>query len=228
MAKPICGDLQPTFDLLTDMGLLEKIYSNCFTVNSGIEMGTYILLGGAVSLNILNQLITRAATAAIQDREARFRGDLNPWSLHNQPDSFFRNNLMYYLWFLCCCLRYVGDVGSQNKGYKEESAEVEDSGRVSILSSQSNSSGVNRKRTHKPIFSRRRVSTAVYIPVGKGDLPPHWESVKTDDGKTYYWHTLSGVTQWEKPEIDYSLQTSKDMPSSFEMVETFTSPESRV
>ena len=41
---------------------------------------TFILLGGAVSLNILNQLITVAATAALQDHEARLRGDLNPWS----------------------------------------------------------------------------------------------------------------------------------------------------
>ena len=169
MAKPICGDLEPTFALLTDMGLLDEVNSNCFTINSGIEMGTYVLLGGAVSLNILNQLITRAATAAIQDREARLRGDSNPWSVNNQPDSFFRNNLVYFLWFMCCCLRYVGDVGHQEKGDAEESTGEEDSGRVSILSSKSDSSGVQRKQT---LFSRRRVSTAVYIPEGKGDLPP--------------------------------------------------------
>jgi hypothetical protein len=269
MAKPICGDLEPTFKLLSDMGLLEKINANCFTVNSGIEMGTYVLLGGVVSLNVLTQLVFRCATAAMQDREARLRGDLNPWSADERPASFFRNKLVYFLWFFCCCLRYVGEPGDEDDSVDEEVGEDKDyntsvnggdvgvpaaeadTQRLSALSSssyrsRSHSPSSGRKRTRSRarsgrsrsrgfsgIWGRRRASTAVYVPRGKGDLPPHWESITTDEGDTYFWHTLSGATQWEKPEMEYSQSSGRDTVKSFELTEVpkeiaYTGPESRV
>lgn len=256
MAKPICGDLEPTFDLLTDMGLLEEVNANCFTVNSGIDIGTFILLGGAVSLNILNQLITRAATAALQDREARLRGDLNPWSVDERPSSFFRNKLVYFLWYMCCCLRYVGEPGDESVMLDEEQAEVvsggrgapeEDTQRLSVASSSTSSPRNKRSRTRSGalnsrsrsrglsgMWGRRRGSTAVYVPRGKGDLPPHWERVQTDEGETYFWHTLTGATQWEKPAIEYSQSSGREALRSFELAEIpndadiYTGPESRV
>jgi hypothetical protein len=73
----------------------------------------------------------------------------------------------------------------------------------------------------------------VYVPRGKGDLPPHWESITTDEGDTYFWHTLSGATQWEKPEMEYSQSSGRDTVKSFELTEVpkeiaYTGPESRV
>jgi hypothetical protein len=230
MAKPICGDLEPTFKLLTDMGLLEEVNANCFTVNSGIEMGTYVLLVGVVWLNVLTQLVFRCATAAMQDREARLRGDLNPWSAEERPMSFFRNKLVYFLWFCCCCLRYVGEPGDEDDMIEQEdeqedafdttnsavdgsggggsaqlgSAAVEaETQRLSALSSST-----HRSRSHSPrsgrrrtrsrarsnrsrsrglsgIWGRRRGSTAVYVPRGKGDLPPVSVSWRNNG-----WHLL--------------------------------------
>ena len=61
----------------------------------------------------------------------------------------------------------------------------------------------------------------------------HWESITTDEGDTYYWHTLSGATQWEKPEMEYSQSSGgPDALRSFELTEVpkdpYTGPESRV
>ena len=48
IARPLCKDLGGTFELMTSIGLVEKIDANCFTVLAGVENGIYILLIGAV------------------------------------------------------------------------------------------------------------------------------------------------------------------------------------
>ena len=65
-------------------------------------------------------------------------------------------------------------------------------------------------------------------------LLQHWERVQTDEGETYFWHTLTGATQWEKPAIEYSQSSGREALRSFELAEIpndadiYTGPESRV
>ena len=34
---------------------------------------------------------------------------------------------------------------------------------------------------------------------GEDELPDDWEAFNTDEGETYYYNAVTGVTQWEKP-----------------------------
>lgn len=36
------------------------------------------------------------------------------------------------------------------------------------------------------------------VPAG-GGLPAPWKEVKDDQGRTYFYNTVSGVSQWERP-----------------------------
>ena len=49
----------------------------------------------------------------------------------------------------------------------------------------SNSNGINRKKASSPT---------------KGQLPPGWERVKSEQGAYYYWDKKSGKTSWKFPE----------------------------
>ena len=62
-------------------------YTNSIT--SVVKDGTYILLGAAVVLNFLCQLITRASASAIEDRENRLRGDVRKLTKEKQNKKFF-------------------------------------------------------------------------------------------------------------------------------------------
>ena len=47
--------------------------------------------------------------------------------------------------------------------------------------------------------SRTMSVVSVFVPEEKNGLPPHWEEVTSEGGDVYYWHSLTGETQWENP-----------------------------
>ena len=50
-------------------GLIEAEHNDCFYVEASLQDGTYMLLVAAVLLNVAQQLLSRAARAAIEDRQ---------------------------------------------------------------------------------------------------------------------------------------------------------------
>ena len=66
--------MDPIFDFLLELNIIEEADATCFYVDASIETGCYALLVGAVLLNLLSQLVTRAATAAAEDRMMRASG----------------------------------------------------------------------------------------------------------------------------------------------------------
>eukprot|EP00943_MAST-04B_sp_MAST-4B-sp1_P007716 g7716.t1 len=197
IAAPLCRDLDGTFDVLASLGIVEPINASCFTVLAGIEHGMYVLLVGAILLNAINVLVTKAAVAALQDREARLRGDVLEGKVE-RPKSFFRDSCIKYLLFsCCCCVRYVAE--ELDNGDEE----VEDETDTSYLS---NMSGSRQRRVASLVNqwdgnhqNRKTSMIDIFVPKEKNGLPPHWEEVVSKDGEVYYWQSLTGVTQWERP-----------------------------
>ena len=196
IAAPLCSDLDGTFDVMASLGMVDRIDANCFTVLAGVENGIYILMVGAIFLNFLNILINRATVAALQDRESRLRGNVSKRRA-DEPKSFFRDSCIKYLIFsCCCCVRYVAEEYDKDDGSDDESDTAE------LSSSTCKRVNVSRKRllTFAGRRSNRTVSVVnVFVPEKKHGLPPHWEKVVSDEGHVYYWHTLTGETQWENP-----------------------------
>ncbi len=200
IARPLCRNLDETFDMLATYGVVDRINANCFTVLSGVEDGMQILLVGAVLLNIFNMLVNRATVAALQDREARLRGDVLEGNAE-RPKSFFRDSCIKYLLFsCCCCVRYVAEEHDDKNEDESDTASLSTTG------------GTTRKRTVTLSGTRKRVMTwgsarpsrtmsvvSVFVPEEKNGLPPHWEEVTSEGGDVYYWHSLTGETQWENP-----------------------------
>ena len=195
IARPLCKDLGGTFELMTSIGLVEKIDANCFTVLAGVENGIYILLIGAVLLNIINVFICKAAMASLQDRESRLRGDALEGKAV-RPKSFFRDSCIKYLLFsCCCCLRYVAEEHDEDNVVKDAKPLA------------SNSSGTRKHRVTSLIqhwggsgkMKRKASVVDIFVPKERNGLPPHWEEATSDDGTVYYWHALTGESQWEKP-----------------------------
>ena len=108
---------------MVNLGVLDRSDAKCLTVLAGIEYGMYILLFGAILLNLMNFIINKAAVAALQDREARLRGDELEGKAQ-RPQSFFRNRCIKYLIFsCCCCVRYVAeDIEERSEDESETAA----------------------------------------------------------------------------------------------------------
>jgi hypothetical protein len=177
-------------------------------VSSQVETGMYILLVGAILLNILNIIVSKGAVASMQDREARLRG-LPLEGKAELPSAFFRTCGILCLWHFCCCLRYVAENDDEDDfedsggggGGKDESDGTRLTG-MSIRSSggrtRTRVASLARRWQNNGSRSRTNTAISVYCPEGKGGLPPHWESIV--DGKdTYYWNKLTGATTWDVP-----------------------------
>merc|ERR1719198_1686593 len=74
MMKDICHFVKPTINMMLTLDLIEEEHNDCFYVETTVEPGCFMLLIAAVLLNISHQFITRAAGAAIEDREMLRRG----------------------------------------------------------------------------------------------------------------------------------------------------------
>ena len=69
-----CNPLQPFFDAGVELGILSPNDAQCFFVRAKMGLGCYWLLLASVFSNISCQFVTRAAEAAIEDRENRVKG----------------------------------------------------------------------------------------------------------------------------------------------------------
>jgi len=74
MMKDVCGLMRPTLDTLHTLDLIDDHHNDCFYVETSVQPGCFLLLIAAILLNVMHQFITRAAGAAIEDREMLRRG----------------------------------------------------------------------------------------------------------------------------------------------------------
>ena len=71
MMNEQCLSMNSGFQMLVDSDMIEEKDAQCFYLYAEAMIGSYILLGSAFLLCILNQLVGGAAVAAIEDREYR-------------------------------------------------------------------------------------------------------------------------------------------------------------
>ena len=69
MLDGACDPLQPAFDALVRMGLLEQRDAECFYIFADVEAGCYLLIVAAVFLNVCNQVVCRRARACVRARQ---------------------------------------------------------------------------------------------------------------------------------------------------------------
>jgi len=74
MMQPICHLIKPTLNVLRTLELIDDVHTECFYVDTSVQPGCFLLLIAAILLNLSHQFITRAAGAAIEDREMLRRG----------------------------------------------------------------------------------------------------------------------------------------------------------
>mmetsp|Transcript_3457 Transcript_3457/g.9854 ORF Transcript_3457/g.9854 Transcript_3457/m.9854 type:complete len:2914 (-) Transcript_3457:98-8839(-) len=68
MINSYCDSLQATFNELVYFGVLKSEDAQCFSVQSQIETGSYILAGGAALLALLNTFVMKAVTQFFRDQ----------------------------------------------------------------------------------------------------------------------------------------------------------------
>ena len=176
IAAPLCKDLDDTFDTMVNLGILDRSDAKCLTVLAGVEYGMYILLFGAILLNLMNFVVNKAAVAALQDREARLRGDELDGKAQ-RPQSFFRNRCIKYLIFsCCCCVRYVAEDSEESSEDESETAALSSNNALSRR--MGSLKGQRWGRT-----SQTPGGVGIYVPQEKGGLPPHWDEVESEDGE---------------------------------------------
>merc|ERR1712028_133094 len=207
MIGDVCDSFGDTFKLLVDVGLIQQKDVGCFGMNSYVKDGTYILLGAAVVLNFLCQLITRASASAIEDRENRLRGDVRKLTKEKQNKKFF-TVFVRMLWMMCCCLRYVreesddNDEDNQDDNLDNDIADVENpmrnGTRISIAARR------QRNRTRSRTRTRSHSSTLtrpVYEPaVQQNGLLANWEEISTEEGVVWFWNSITGASTRLRPE----------------------------
>ena len=74
MLDGACDPLQPAFDALVRMGLLEQRDAECFYIFADVEAGCYLLIIAAVCLNVCNQVVCRRARACVRARQGAAMG----------------------------------------------------------------------------------------------------------------------------------------------------------
>ena len=212
MVGDVCDSFGDTFKLLVDVGLIQQKDVGCFGMNSYVKDGTYILLGAAVVLNFLCQLITRASASAIEDRENRLRGDVRKLTKEKQNKKFF-TVFVRMLWMMCCCLRYVreesddNDEDNQDDNLDNDIADVENpmrnGTRISIAARR------QRNRTRSRTRTRSHSSTLtrpVYEPaVQQNGLLANWEEISTEEGVVWFWNSITGASTRLRPEAPKPL-----------------------
>mmetsp|Transcript_24398 Transcript_24398/g.36198 ORF Transcript_24398/g.36198 Transcript_24398/m.36198 type:complete len:2877 (+) Transcript_24398:149-8779(+) len=70
MINSYCDSLTGTFALLAYYNLIEESDAQCFKVSTGIEYGTYILVGGAVLLALMNTFVMKAVKQYERDQSS--------------------------------------------------------------------------------------------------------------------------------------------------------------
>jgi hypothetical protein len=80
MINSYCDSLQDTFAQLVYYGILAEEDAQCFSVQSSIESGSFMLAAGAVLLALLNTFVVKAVTQYFRDKD-----ELEKRSLHDEP-----------------------------------------------------------------------------------------------------------------------------------------------
>ena len=188
-----CDSLQPKLDALVEVGLLRDSQATCFAIDASLLFpGILYLLVSAILYVVVTQLITRAAEAAIEEREDRIKGISVPDVAHSQGCGKL---FIFFVHKTCGCMsRVEGDALQEQLGLC-----ANDPGMVAQINAA----------------LRATVSSSTYaayespkVSVPEEETPGWVECVyETFDDtsgnathEAYFWNTLTGATQWESPD----------------------------
>lgn len=94
MINSYCESLEGTFSQLVSFGFLKEEDSQCFSVKSSIEGGTWILLVGALLLTFVNVFVTKASAHYFHDKREEVKREKSAFLMQlpasdeiNDPDT---------------------------------------------------------------------------------------------------------------------------------------------
>ena len=205
MIGDACDGFTSTFQTLSEIEVIETKYDHCFSLDSKIEKGSFILLACAFVLNFLVQLVNRAATAAMEDRENRIRGlPIISTDNESKQSKYHRKFLM-----TVCCFRYVKEEDDDKYTDEEKDSDVENPIKNFTDRKRLRSRSRSRSRSHSRSRSRssRSRSRSTYTPAPQENgLKAHWEEHYTEQNEIFFWNSVTGESTWERPAAPKPLQ----------------------
>ena len=218
ISKQIIGDacdpLNPIFQLLNELDILETKDMLCFEVGASIQFGAYILLGASILAIISTQIITTLAEAAIEDRENRVKGET-----HDQATmTGCGHTILTFLIHRCigCCVLKMNGFNEENM--TEETFQHLRARRSSLSFA---GTGGRTSMTSSVTSASDRGASFGGVVGGAGEddcgelLPPGWTIMMDPDSrKAYYWNELNGKMTTLKPVWTRRFQRYNSVGSS--------------
>ena len=226
ISKKIIGDacdpLNPLFQILNDLGFIEKKDMLCFEVGADIQFGAYVLLAASITSIITTQIITKLTEVAIEDRENRVKGED-----HDQATMTGCGHTMLTIFIsncIGCCVYKIN--GLNENDMTEETFQHLRTRRSSLsfarIGSESFGGGRSRGSRGSSGFNTGRKSSISSVASSDHTqsmdeeneeeddqmLPPGWTIMMNQETKqAYYWNELNGKMTRLKPVWTRQFQT---------------------